>query len=187
MPVTSGTADGVAEAALFQRLRARDMAALDRACERYGDRLRRIAWLMLGDHATAEDVAQEAMIIAWDRARKADENTRLGVWLIGIAVNLCRVEQRKKARRRRRETVAATMRESEVGHPAEQHDEARRIREAVRKLGPELREVVALRYLQQMSVTETATALGIPEGTVKSRTHAAMAELRRMLPDLAFE
>jgi len=185
-PAVSADAAIEAERALFRRLRSRDVAALEEMCSGHGDGVRRLAWLMVGDAAAAEDIAQDALVAAWDGAGRAAEDTRLGVWLAGIAVNLCRVEIRKRARRRRRETVAAVLRDGEVTHSAERDDEARRVREAVMRLEPELREVIVLRFLRQMPVADAAAALGIPEGTVKSRTHTGLQRLRGMLPDMEF-
>lgn len=183
-PATEAAADAVAaDAVLFRGLRARNSGALDRVCAMHGDGLRRIAWLMLGDPQAADDMAQEALIAAWDGARRAEEGTRLRAWLAGITVNLCRVELRKRARRRRRETRVARDEVQPAPRDAERRESDAQVLAAVQRLEPELREVVALRFLHGMAVAECAGVLGIPEGTVKSRTHSAMQRLRGMLPE----
>jgi RNA polymerase sigma-70 factor (ECF subfamily) len=184
-PATEAAAAAlVADALLFRGLRARSAEALDQVCAQHGDGLRRIAWLMLGDPQAADDAAQDALIAAWDGARRAEEETRLRPWLAGITVNLCRAELRKRARRRRRETRAARDEVQSDSPEAERRERDARLLAAVQRLEPDLREMVALRFLHGMPVAECAVVLGIPAGTVKSRTHGAMQRLRELLPEL---
>lgn len=177
------------DAALLAQLRKRDERALDQLLHRFGDALMRTAWLVLGDGSAADDAVQQTLIAAWEGAHRTRLNTPLRPWLFGILTNICRKWQRSTTRRRRHEQAAAAGR-VEVDPPEPVTDEAlalERMRQALAALSVPLREVVVLRFEQGLSVDETADALGIAVGTVKSRTHAAVAELRRRLGAAGFE
>lgn len=169
---------------LLARLRSRDQAALAQITRSYGPALTRAAYLHLGDGHAAEDAAQEALIAAWDGAHRTGEQTALWPWLLGIVFNRCRKHLRSLTRRRRREQHAHALRLAEQGTTGKvclpQEDErAFALRQALLELPEILRCVVILRYEQALSVTETAAALGIPEGTVKRRCHDAIVQLRQ--------
>jgi len=165
---------------ILRRLRLRDKGGLDELARDHGSALVRAAYLFLGDAAAADDVAQDAMIAAWDAAPRAGPGTRLRPWLMGILFNRCRKWKRSLWRRFKRERAAAEVRrEGEVAEGGE--DEAERLealRRSVRRLDESLREVLILRYERRMSVEECAAALGVPQGTVKSRVHKAVQLLR---------
>lgn len=166
------------EPSVLARLRARDIAALDRLTLDYGAALTRAAWLVLGDAHAAADLAQEALIAAWDGAGRTDEATELRPWLFGILFNLGRKQLRTLARRRKREENAAR---SEAGSTMGEDERLQGLRRALATLDEDERQLIVLRYEQDFSVAETARALGVPEGTVKSRTHAAVEKLRKMM------
>ncbi len=167
---------------LLARLRHGDAAALAELNARFGTPLTRAAFLYLGDAHAAADMVQDALVAAWDGCRRTAETTALRPWLFGILFNRCRKELRSRRRRRRREVAAFELRESLRQDPSEWERETDRLdslRRALDRLEPGFREVVILRYHQDMSVEEVSRTLGIPAGTVKSRTHAACAKLKR--------
>lgn len=171
---------------LLARLRAADQTALAAITRTYGPALTRAAYLHLGDAHAAEDAAQEALIAAWDGARRTSETTMLWPWLLGIVFNRCKKHLRSLTRRRRREQHAHAMRVAEqhaIHVQGHNHEDERTLalREALLKLREILRCVVILRYEQGLSVTETAAALNIPEGTVKRRCHDAIGQLRQQM------
>src|SRR5437867_3274797 len=92
---------------LLARMRKRDLAALKDLAENFGDDLARAAYLFLGDHHGAADAVQEALLAAWDGARRTKDDTALRPWLFGILFNRCRKERRSRRRRIRREKTAA--------------------------------------------------------------------------------
>lgn len=169
---------------LLERMRNRDGAAFEKIVLEYGAPLSRAAYLYLGDAHEAADVAQDVFIAAWDGAWRTTDKTPLRAWLFGILFHMCRKRRRTFARRRRREEKAAGRRPSFTPAPWEGVEAGERLealREALAGLEGPLREVILLRYEQGMSVAETAEALDIPEGTVKSRTHNAIGVLRGRL------
>ncbi len=171
------------DASLLADLRRRDRRALASVADRFGPTLTRVAYLHLGDAHAAEDAAQDALLAAWDAARRTSETTVLRPWLLGILLNVCRKHHRTMTRRRRREQVAhdlnAGCRPDASLTP--QLDRREQLALALRELDEPMRAVVILRFAQDMSVAETAQALGLLEGTVKSRCHTALRRMRQSL------
>ena len=145
--------------------------------EHYGG-LCRLAALLLGDGAGAEEVVQEAFLrtfSSWWRVRQPDRAR----WYVRAAVvNLCR------SRLRRRGTEEAGNRAS-WRDPAEWHDDELDdglvVLDAVRTLPPRQRETVILRYYEDLTEREVAAALGCSVGTVKSQLARARVSLARTL------
>ena len=140
----------------------------------------RAAYLYLGDSDAAEDIVQETFIAAWDSAKKISKSESLRPWLFGVLMNKCRKRLRKKTfvRRWERGAIERRMREEREVREDSRIDD---IRQALNKLNEEARAVIILRFERNMSVSDAAQALDVPEGTVKSRTHNALEELRNKL------
>jgi RNA polymerase sigma-70 factor (ECF subfamily) len=185
---TSATEPG--EAALVGRARLADGAAWEVIVRRHQEPVFRLAYLILGDAADAEDAAQETFIRAYTALDRFDETRPLRPWLLSIAANLARNRQRGTGRYWA--ALQRAFRENpEPYHPPPDRTEAadaRRLREAVARLRPDGRDIVYLRYFLALPEAETAEALGIPAGTAKSRLSRALAQLRRIIeadyPDL---
>jgi RNA polymerase sigma-70 factor, ECF subfamily len=167
---------------ILQCLRGQDQAGLHLLARKHGLALVRAAYLHLGDTHAAEDVAQDAIIAAWDSAPRAASTTDLRPWLFGILFNHCRNYRRSIWRRRRREHLSAQRRQ-ELATEANPLDleSLHRLRQAMARLNEDFREVLILRYERELSVVETANALGVPEGTVKSRTFKAILLMRELM------
>lgn len=170
---------------LLARLRAGDQAALAQLTRAYGAALTRAAYLHMGDGHAAEDATQDALLAAWDGARRTTERTPLWPWLLGITFNCCRKHLRSLSRRRRREHHAHELKLVNASDESngQQDDRLTALRQALLQLTEPLRCVVILRYEQSLSVAETAEALGLPEGTVKRRCHDAIAKLRQLMDE----
>ncbi|HEY3363584.1 MAG TPA: sigma-70 family RNA polymerase sigma factor [Symbiobacteriaceae bacterium] len=143
-------------------------------------RLYRTAWAILGNEADAGDALQEATI----RAYRAFEQLKGGAqafpfWMRRILVNTCTQILRKRMRVipvERPEDLSEEQTTPEADIPL-----GSEVWEAVRTLDERFRAVVVLRFLNDMSLEEIATALDIPLGTVKSRLHTALKTLRSQL------
>ncbi|MCC6572331.1 MAG: RNA polymerase sigma factor [Planctomycetes bacterium] len=166
---------------LLAHLRARDLAALDRLTLDYGGALSRAAYLLIGDAHLAADVVQETLIAAWDGAGRTNERTELRPWLFGILFNLGRKQLRSFTRRRRREETASLRAASVSERSDGEDDRIEQLRHALQQLDEDERQLIVLRFEQDFSVAQAAQALGVPEGTVKSRTFSAIEKLRRLM------
>ncbi len=140
--------------------------------------LRRTAFLVVRDWHTAEDMVQATFVQLYTHWPRIRQET-VDAFARRTLVNQCLSHLRKN--RRERLTDAPPDRGS--SDPAPSFDIARTL--AV--LPPQQRAIVALRFLDDLSVIETATALGVAEGTVKSQTSRALATLRTHLPALELE
>ncbi len=149
-----------------------DRAALDRAC--------RVATLILGNPVEAEDAVHDAALTAWRRFADLREPSRFEAWFGRILVNACR--DRLRARRRLPISIDITsvafVRDGRSADPADTVAREALIRRAVRSLSADHREVVVLRYYLDLSVEQIAERTGARAGTVKSRLHYALRQLR---------
>lgn len=137
------------------------------------------AVLMTGNPALAEEHVQEALLNAWRGIRGFRRGRPFKPWLMRILVNDVLSGQRRRALR--------TVPLDESPEPRAASDEAEAIanretlRQALDQLTPEHREVVVLRYFADLSVAEVAHSTGVREGTVKSRLHRALRQMRDLL------
>jgi RNA polymerase sigma-70 factor (sigma-E family) len=144
--------------------------------------LLRTAYALVGDYGHAEDMLQTALLRTaqrWAAARDAPE-----AYARQVLLNLCR-DRVRWLRRRPRESVLAESAgpTGVVDGLAEQVGQRRSVIQALMGLPAGQRNVVVLRFLEDLSVAETAELLGISEGTVKSYTARALASLRLTLND----
>lgn len=163
-----------ADAALVRLLHEEHAGALYAFCVRF-----------TGDPQGAEDVVQEVFLRAWRNLSSTDLRTRpVRPWLLHVARNLLTDAHRSAQSRpvlvdddHALETVAAA---DELDRALE----AWQISTALARLTPEHREVLVQAHWLGRSVTESAAALGIPAGTVKSRTHYAVRALKLVLEEM---
>jgi len=136
--------------------------------------------VFLGAGADADDVVQESFVKAYRALGGFRGGAAFRPWLLRIVANETRNCLRSRSRRSRREEAAAPL--DVVLDPAEETVSLERRTEllnAVQALPEAQRLVVTCRYLLELDEQETATVLGWPRGTVKSRLHRALERLRR--------
>ena len=153
--------------------------------EQYGDMVLQTIYLMTHDREASEEVAQEVFIRAYRKLHQFRGGSRPSTWLYRIAVNMARNHLRRRrevvAEREFLETAAGPSNEFRPDNTVEEAEEKNRIIEEVSGLPLELRTVVSLYYLDELSVEKTAEVLRIPAGTVKSRLSRARRKLRSAL------
>jgi RNA polymerase sigma-70 factor (ECF subfamily) len=133
------------------------------------------------DAAVAEDIAQEAFLAAVRALDRFDRRRPFGPWMHRIAVNRAIDVSRARALRREVDAAAAAPEEAPPDRPSLPF--SHELLGALRKLGPEQRAIVALRYLFEYTPGEIAGALEQPRGTVNSRLRRALDRLAELLPE----
>ena len=153
--------------------------------DQYGKVLFGTAYMMTRDRPLAEDLVQEALLLAWRNIASFQMGTNLRAWLLRILVNRTISEQRKKR------VMQIELEEGEVALSGPDSglesvmwtEEKERIRRCLQTLPFEQRQAVVLRYYAGLTGPEIAGTLGWREGTVRSRLHRALARLRPLLRD----
>jgi RNA polymerase sigma-70 factor (ECF subfamily) len=140
-------------------------------------RLDAAARLILRDAELARDAVQDAMVRAWRDLPGLRDPDRFGPWLHRLTVNAC-LDQARRRRRRVIEVELTAFDQPPVADATAQVADRDLLDRALARLDPEQRAVVVLRFFLELSLPETAAALGIPLGTVKSRLHRSLAQMR---------
>jgi RNA polymerase sigma-70 factor (ECF subfamily) len=173
------------ETELIARILSGDMQALETLMRLHNRTLYRTARAILRDDAEAEDAVQEAYIQAYRALRMFRGESKLSTWLVRITAN--------EALTRRRRNVRAAMASpgvepdslasDEAGPEADaERGEAQRLLEArIDALPDPFRAVFVLRAVEELTVEETAAALGIPDATVRTRYFRARGLLREWM------
>jgi RNA polymerase sigma factor (sigma-70 family) len=161
-------------------------AAWEELVTYYQEALFRLAYLMLADGAAAEEVVQETFVRAYLHLDRYDADRPLRPWLFSITANLARNRRRSLGRyieavRRFFQQQPPTLITPGVDGRFQKQEEARLLWQAVQQLTQPGREVIYLRYFLGFSTAETAETLAIAPGTVKSRTHRALHQLRSII------
>lgn len=195
LAVAATGVDRLDDGALVERARQRDGAAVRLIMQRHNRRLYRAARSILNDDAEAEDVVQEAYVRAFTHLDGFRGEAQLSTWLTRIALN----EALGRLRRRRttvglkdidaisdqgeaRVIYLPSARQDSDPEAAAARAEVRRLLErAVDQLPNSFRMVFVLRDIEEMSVEETASHLGLRPETVKTRLHRARRLLREAL------
>jgi RNA polymerase sigma-70 factor, ECF subfamily len=169
------------EQALIRGAMAGSEADLEALFRRFWPRAYRAAFLIVHDHAAAEDIAQEAFLAAIRRLDRFDRRRRFGPWLGAIVAN--RAIDWARARAARRETMdegadPASPPEVPVGRYSQE------VLTALASLSPEHRAVIVMRYLLEYSPGEIARALELPRGTVNSRLRRGLDALEARLKEV---
>ncbi|MEV7612634.1 sigma-70 family RNA polymerase sigma factor [Streptomyces sp. NPDC089799] len=155
-----------------------DEALIRSVYEEHGNALLAYATRLTGDRAAAEDIVQETLIRAW-RHSDALVNGKGSVrgWLLTVARNIITDRYRAKAARPAEVAETGATPPVEADHSDAVVD-AMTVLGALDALSPEHRDVLTELYYREHSVAEAADRLGIPAGTVKSRSHYALKALR---------
>jgi RNA polymerase sigma-70 factor (TIGR02952 family) len=164
-----------------------EVDAFGRLYDRYVDLVFRYAYYRLGDRSLAEDVTSETFLRALRGLSSISYQGRdVGAWFVTIARNL--VLDHLKSGRHRYETVIADFRDAD--RPTDGPEPAvlsalenAELLRCIRKLGAEQQECIVLRFLQGLSVTETAELMGKNEGAIKALQHRAIRRLAALLPE----
>ena len=166
-----------------------DGEAFGQLYDRYVDTVFRFIYFRVNDRALAEDFTSETFLRALRRIGTISYQGRdIGAWFITIARNIV-LDHMKSARHRLEVTTADTVEGSLSGHDQSPSTEnavldtlaSERLMEAVAQLGAEQRECVTLRFIQGLSVSETAAVMGKNDGAIKALQHRAVRKLADLI------
>lgn len=162
------------EPALVRDAQRGSSEALEELFRRHWRRAHRAAYLVIGDPAAAEDIAQESFLAAIRALDRFDRRRPFGPWLHRITVN--RAIDHARARALRHESALPPHDAGAAAAPADQISDA--VVAALADLSPEHRAVIVLRYVLEYTPGEIAEVLGLPRGTVNSRLRRGLDRLR---------
>ncbi len=178
----------MSEEELIRLSQSGDWDAFEALLECYRTLLSRTAFLTTRDRGTAQDVLQEALVQVWRDLPSYRHHGSFKAWMLKILLNKARKHYRKK----QVDTVAleeameAPGNSDEPEETLEREEEAHLMRQALELLSPNHREVLVLRYYNDLTVPEIARVLTCREGTIKSRLSRALSRLERILSDSEF-
>lgn len=177
-----------ADSDLFARAQRGDRAAYEEIVRRYQQIAFRTAYVITGSAAEAEDAAQDGFVKAYRALDRFHPGAEPRPWLLRIVANEARNRVRSSGRRHGLELRSVEgFRQGDAAPSPEAAavaaEDRRRLLSVVNSLDEDDRLVIASRYFLELSGEETAAALGIPEGTVKSRLSRALARLRTRLEE----
>ncbi|WP_069769095.1 MULTISPECIES: ECF subfamily RNA polymerase sigma factor, BldN family [unclassified Streptomyces] len=172
---------------LVERAQAGEADAFGRLYDQYSDTVYRYIYYRVGGKATAEDLTSETFLRALRRIGTFTWQGRdFGAWLVTIARNLV-ADHFKSSRFRLEVTTGEMLDANEVERSPEdsvlESLSNAALLDAVRRLNPQQQECVTLRFLQGLSVAETARVMGKNEGAIKTLQYRAVRTLARLLPE----
>jgi RNA polymerase sigma-70 factor (ECF subfamily) len=165
---------------LVVRARAGDRDAFSRLVATRIARLDAVARLITRDPERAKDAVQEAFARAWRDLPLLRDIDRFDAWLRRLLVNAC-IDELRRERRRAFEVELTDIHHPAIADSAVAVADRDSLERGFRHLDLEQRSVIVLHYYLDLPLPEIAAALGLPEGTVKSRLHRARASMRAAL------
>jgi len=173
-----------AEAALVERLRARDESAMTEFYDRYSAALYGVVQRIVPDEDDAADVLQEALVKIWHSMAGYDASRgRLFTWVVNISRNLAidKIRSRQHRVGTRTDSLDDSLTAQRQAAPDSFRPDHVGLREITEKLIPEQRQVIDLLYFGGFTQSEAAEELNLPLGTVKTRARTALKVLAKLI------
>jgi RNA polymerase sigma-70 factor (ECF subfamily) len=163
----------------MERVQRGEVRAFEALFERYRRRLFGFLARRCRDDAIAEDLLQETWLRVVRASDRYDPQRRFSTWLFQIANNLCRDRARRlEVETRGKRALSDVQRVEQQGRRGDASQRRLDLMEQLDSLSEAQREVLWLRYYQDLPERDIAEIVGIPRGTVKSRLHQAIRVLR---------
>jgi RNA polymerase sigma-70 factor (ECF subfamily) len=179
----------LADEEMMQLVQAGDPRAFELLYDRHGSAAFSLAYRMVGNRTSAEDVTQEAFLSIWrSRLRYDQARGSVRTWVLGIVHNRAIDALRRSVTHdRRRETMDGVEERFEARDrtdvEAARREEARSVRSAIAELPEDQRRTIELAYFGGFSHSQIAELLNEPIGTVKGRMRLGLEKLRRQLAE----
>jgi RNA polymerase sigma-70 factor, ECF subfamily len=189
--VTANTRIGLGSASdltLVERARAGDAEAFERVIDSRLDRAYRTALAILRTEWDARDACQDAFVAAWRELPRLRDAARFDAWLDRIVVNQCRTSLRRRKARIREISLDESQQTSRPltgPSPVEAIADEDLVRRAFERLSPDQRLVIALHHGEGRPISEIASLIGVPAGTVMWRLYRARRSLEKELGEVS--
>ena len=168
-----------------RRVLAGDVEAFEGIVRRWQGPLVNLAWRFTHDRGRAEDLAQEAFLVAFRNLGKWRNEGSFSTWLFALATNVCRSAVRRLGLPHAfGERVEAIADARDLEHEAARREEHAAVRRALAALPPHYRDALVLFYFHDMDVDAASRTLGVPQGTLKARLARGRNALRKRLTRL---
>lgn len=177
------TRDDILDELLVLRTQGGDVASLNVLAQRWHPKLLRHAVHLTGEREGGADVAQEAWVAIVRSLRRLHDPSRFRAWAYRIVTRKASDWIRSRVRRRRLDDRAAAEPAPIEAERPDSNDDVARLREVMAELPADRRALLAMYYVEGMTVGEISEALSIPRGTVKSRLFHARNRLRASLEE----
>ena len=174
------------ENGLIYQAKNGDRTAFNSLIQAHRDIMFRYAFLIVYDAHIAEDVTQEAVLRIYKHLDGFDENYAFRPWALQITRNIARNHNRSWGRYKNmlmRFMSFQYNENSDIESLSLAQQAAKQLHEAVQKLSVDHQDVIYARFFLEMSVEESAKILDIAEGTVKSRSHRALNQLKTVIDE----
>jgi RNA polymerase sigma-70 factor (ECF subfamily) len=173
-----------------------DLSAFETLVARHQKRMLNIAFRIIGGYEDACEVVQDAFISAYKNLKGFRAEAKFSTWLTAITVNLSKNRLKRIIIREKREPISLDApirtddgevmpdppsKEPSVLDRMEERDVKKRVQDCIRELGPDFREVLVLRDMQDFSYEEIGEMLKVAAGTVKSRLFRARESVKDCL------
>ena len=177
------------DAELMRRVATHEHGALEELIGLYQPRIRRLAFRLMAWRGEVDDVVQEVLVTAFEKAAQYRGHASLWTWLTVITLNKSRTAMRRRAMRDRLASIflAHTDQTITPRSTAESDELTAQVRSAVASLAPKDREVIILCHLEGKSPAEVGKLLGLSSNTAEVRLHRARKRLRDRLQDFMKE
>ena len=174
-----------AKASIEQRFREGNDAAFDEVIEYYSPVVQRLAYRLLGFGGEADDVVQDVFVAALANRRKFRVRSSLKTWLFSITINICRTRNRRRLLWRKF-INKQPFHDTSANNPADSslaQEKIEKVRYAARRLPGKYRDVVVLKYLEELPTREILDILKINEKTFYTRLSRGRNLLQQELAD----
>lgn len=165
------------------RMKAGSHEAFRQLVEEHQQRVMGYCTRFLGDPALAADVTQEVFVTFWKQRADYEERGALRLYLLTIARLRCLAAAKRRRSQRGLVEALAEQVPRAVGSPAARTEAAALVRRGLRAVPPKFADVLVLRYLEELELSEIATVTGLRLGTVKSRLGRGLKRLREEIGD----
>ena len=172
------------EILLISRARDGDREAFGALVEQYRDNVYRLAYRMCGNEYDADEAAQEAFVAAWRALPNFRGDAKFSTWLYRLTTNAAIDVMRREKRHQTvgdGEMIEVADDADSPQETVERTEQQEAVQKALATLSEEYREVLLLRYMEELDYAEIAEVLQLPSGTVKSRINRAKAALKTAL------